>query len=100
MKKLRRIEVEPLTEQRWAKIERSLVSRWTVETKEPVQHASVVRSRFGGRAWLVAAALTGARCGVALAVRALPERPAVEQPSRITTGPAPSHLALSGLSLD
>ena len=100
MKKSIRIQVEPLSEQRWAKIERSLFSQLALETKEPTRGASVPRSRFGGRAWLLVAAVAGALGGAALAVRALPERPAIEQPSRITTGLSPSHLALSGLSLD
>ena len=48
----------------------------------------------------VGCGLAGALGGAVLALRALPERAAIEQPSRITTGSSPSHLALSGLSSD
>src|SRR5687768_16594134 len=100
MKKLSQIEVEPLNDQRWAKIGRSLATRLAVETNDVNDRALVPSSRFGGRAWLLAAALVGAVGGAVVAVRSLPEPAVVEQPSRIATGSTPSHLALSGLSLD
>jgi hypothetical protein len=100
MRKLIQIEVEPLSEQRWAKIGRSLTSRFAVETKNVNERSAVPLSRFGGRAWLLAAALMGAIGGAVVAARSLPEPAVVEYPSRITTGSTPSHLALSGLSLD
>src|SRR5262245_46222871 len=100
MKNLRRIEVEPLSEQRWAKLERSLYSRLALEANETADGSLARRSRVSGRAWLLAAALVGALGGVVLAAPWVRERPVVEQPSRITTGSSASHLALSGLSLD
>jgi FecR protein len=100
MKKLSQIEVEPLSEQRWSKIERSLVSRLALETNDATKRWPEPRSRRAGRTWLLAAALVGALGMGVLATRALPERPAIEQPSRVTTGATSSHLALSGLSLD
>jgi hypothetical protein len=100
MKKLSQIEVEPLSEQRWAKIGRSLATRLAVETNDVNERSFVPRSRFGGRAWLLAAALMGAAVGAVVAARSLSDPAVVEHPSRITTGSTPSHLALSGLSLD
>jgi ferric-dicitrate binding protein FerR (iron transport regulator) len=100
MKKLSRIEVEPLSDQRWSRIERSLMSRLENETGDAPNALSAPRRRVGGRAWLVAAALAGALVGALLAIGTVPERAVVEHPSRIATGANASHLALPGLSLD
>ena len=100
MKKLSQIQVEPLSEQRWSKIERSLLSRLELEGNAATNSLPLPRSRWGGRAWLLAAALVTAVCGAVLLARGLPERARVDHPSRITTGSTSSHLALSGLSLD
>jgi hypothetical protein len=101
MKRLSQIEVEPLSEQRWSQIERSLISQLA---REPigVEKSSLERPRrrMSGRTWLLAAALLGALGGAVIVVHGLPERASVEQPSRITTGASASHLALSGLSVD
>ena len=94
------IEVEPLSEQRWSKIERSLLARLALETNDATQRAPDPRPRKVGGAWLLAAALVGALGVGVFAARALPEPAAIEQPSRVTTGAISSHLALSGLSLD
>jgi hypothetical protein len=100
MKRLGQIQVEPLSDQRWAKIERSLTSRLALEANDTAKSSFVRPPRRVARTWLLAAALLSALGGVAFAVRGLPQRPVVEQPSRITTGANASHLALSGLSLD
>jgi hypothetical protein len=101
MKRLSQIEVEPLSEERWSKIERSLVSRLALEPnaveESPLERP---RRRMSGRTWLLAAALLGALGGAVIVAHGLPERASVEQPSRITTGTSASHLALPGLSVD
>jgi hypothetical protein len=101
MNTLRRIEVEPLGEQRWERIERSLFAR--VE-RGPIATPDFSERR--GRRWghptvlLVAAALVSV-IGLALFVtREQPQRAGLESPSRITTGPSGSYLALPGLALD
>src|SRR5688572_6987834 len=93
-----RIEVEPLSDQRWAKIERGLIGRVELENLE--SHTGPARRHLGVRAWLVAAVVVGALAALILAVREVPERAALEHPSRITTGQTPSHLALVGLAID
>ena len=97
MKKLSQIEVEPLSDQRWSRIERSLMSRVENEAGDASRPAP---RRAGGRVWLLAAALVGALVGALLAIGTVPERAVVEHPSRIATGATASHLALPGLSLD
>jgi transmembrane sensor len=99
MNKLSQIEVEPLSDQRWSKIERSLAERLALEAKG-LSVPPRARSRWGGRAWLLAAALMGVFVGAVVAGPWRSERSVLEQPSRITTGANASHLALSGLSLD
>lgn len=98
MKRLLNVQVEPLSEQRWSKIERGLWSRLEHEppaVAEPARKPLSLHARVG----LLVAAVSCA-LGVAIfAARSLPERTVVDQPSRITTGPSPSHLALPGLSL-
>lgn len=93
------VEVEPLSEQRWARIERSLVAR--LESQPRHERASEPqRGYFGVRTWLVAAAAMGALVVLLLAVRSFPDQVTVDHPSRITTGESASHLALVGLTLD
>jgi hypothetical protein len=99
MMQVLRIEVEPLSEQRWAKIERSLFARLEREADELPSFARK-RSGTSPRWWLAAAAAVAAVV-VALVVHLAPEQhAAVEMPSRITTGADTSHLALSGLAVD
>jgi hypothetical protein len=100
MKKLSQIEVEPLSDQRWSRIERSLVARLESEAVHAPSAASAPRRRVGARAWLLAAALAGALVGALFAIGTVPDRAVVEHPSRIATGATASHLALPGLSLD
>jgi hypothetical protein len=96
---LSQIEVEPLSEQRWSKVERSLLSRVALEASS-VPERSLGSQRRAGRVWMLAAAVVGALLVAVLTVRAFPERALIQQPSRITTGLSGSHLALPGWSLD
>jgi transmembrane sensor len=99
MKNQLRVEVEPLSDQRWTKLERALMTR--VEDDLPDQQQPVQRhGGVGLRAWLAAAALVGALAAVMLVFLWLPEPVAVDHPSRITTGLSATHLALPGLTLD
>jgi hypothetical protein len=100
MNKFNLIEVEPLSEQRWSRIERSLVSRLALEPRAETRDTPRAASRWGRRSWLVAAALAGVLVAAVLVASSSSERVVAEQPSRITTGASASHLALSGLSLD
>lgn len=100
MKRLRQIQVEPLGEQRWSKVERSLFARLEQEQSAPLSGSWTARRRPGALVWAAAAfALFAAVAVLALFVRR--SAPGVlEQPSRITTGVSTSHLALTGLSVD
>jgi FecR protein len=92
------VYVEPLSAQRWAKIERGLFLR--LDSEAVVDELPAVPAR---RFWLrpaVAAALAGA-VALALAVGLRRAEPAVgHQLSRITTGATASHLALPGFTVD
>jgi len=100
MKRLRQIQVEPLSEQRWSKVERSLFTRLEQELSAPAGGSWRPRGRLGALAWAAAAvAVFAAAAALALFVRR-PAPTAHEQPSRITTGLSTSHLALTGLSVD
>lgn len=100
MTKLSQIEVEPLSERRWAKVERALFSRGAIEVLAVQEHSLGARRSAGGRGWLLAVGGIVALLVAVFVVTALPERAVVEQPSRITTGLSASHLELPGLSLD
>ncbi len=99
MKALRNIEVEPLGEQRWLKIERSLMAR-----AEHVFLASPALPKSRARRWapavLVAAALSSAVAVSAFVMREPAQQATLHAPSRIATGANGSHLALPGLALD
>lgn len=104
MTKLRYIEVEPLSDQRWSKIERSLFAR--LEGKVGVT-SHLARSGKGRlRRWWVAAAaaaVTAAAAAIVVATIRLhgsTDVVGVEMPSRITTGADTSHLSLPGLAVD
>lgn len=93
------VPVEPLSEQRFAKVERSLFARLETEALRSVP-APASHRRVPVLAWLAAAAALGALVLV-LAGGALWEgAEAVDRTSSITTGVTPSHVALPGLSLD
>jgi hypothetical protein len=99
MKTLRRLEVEPLSEQRWAKIERSVFTSLKVEIEKP-RDVPVARRRSVGFRFGLAAAAIALLCVSALVVVRLGGTPVVAPPSRIITGSSASHLTLPGVSLD
>lgn len=95
-----RVDVEPLSEQRWSKIEDGLAAR--LELEERRSQVRRAERAFGPvrRAWLAAAFVAA---GLALALVLLPwrsEPAAIDAPSRISTGMSASRLALPGLTLD
>jgi hypothetical protein len=99
MNALSSIEVEPLGDQRWLKIERSLMAR-VERVFDDADDFPEPRARSWTSAILVAAALVSG-LGITLFVaREQPQHAALEAPSRIATGPNSSHLALPGLALD
>ncbi|HWA72375.1 MAG TPA: FecR domain-containing protein [Polyangiaceae bacterium] len=99
MKTLRHIEVEPLSEQRWAKIERSVFLSFKPGTQGPIEFQHAPRQNRAYRWGLIAAALTVVCLSAVLALR-VGGPPVVAPPSRIITGASASHLALPGVSLD
>ena len=100
MKSQLRIEVEPLSEHRWARIERSLMDRAEGEPLESARSVESERKYPGLRPWLAAAVVMSALAVMVFAFRWLPTQATLDHPSRITTGPSASHLALPGLTLD
>lgn len=100
MKQLLRIDVEPLSEQRWEKIERSLIARLEREARQPTLAAERRTRAFAFRPWVLALTMVAGLAVAVLAIRPWSERATLEHPSRITTGHSPSHLALPGLALD
>jgi hypothetical protein len=107
MKNVLRVEVEPLSEQRWAAIERALLTQLEGETQRAAdlpkrrnRTASLRPWRGAAMPWLAAALVVGALIFVVFAAVDSPEIASVDHPSRITTGESGSHLALSGLTLD
>jgi hypothetical protein len=99
MKTLRRIEVEPLSEQRWAKVERSVLSSLKLEPQKHSDFSEPLRRSMGFRFALVAAALAALCLGAVFGLR-LTGPSVVAPPSRIITGTSASHLALPGVALD
>ncbi len=93
------LEPEPLSEQRWSKIEQGVFARLDSDAEVPSLQAA--RPLHRHYAVLVAAAATLCLVVVALvAFGPLSHAESADGPSRISTGAAPSHLALPGLSLD
>jgi hypothetical protein len=92
------VRVEPLTSQRWARIERSLFARLDdgLFRDAAAPHRRRERKLM---VWLAAAAVL---CALVVFVvsREEPQRAGVENTSRITTGANASHLALPGLTVD
>jgi len=93
------VPVEPLSEQRFAKIERSLFARLEAEAPRSVP-APAAERRVPLLAWLAAAAAFGALVLVLASGALFGSDVAVDRTSSITTGVTPSHVALPGLSLD
>jgi hypothetical protein len=99
MSRLSQIPVEPLSDQRWAKVERSLFARLEQEQSALPPGFAGQRSRPRAELWVAAAVVVAAAAALMLFLRQ-PAPALVEQPSRITTGMSTSHLALAALSLD
>jgi len=93
------VQVEPLSPQRWAKVERGLFAR--VESgalSEPAPSRAVDPPPRRKMVWLAAAAIV---VSIGLAIGwPRPEAASEALTSRITTGHESSHLALPGLTLD
>ncbi len=94
------VDVEPLSEQRWARIERATFARLALEAAPP--YRGPARSKaVSWRPWFAAVAV--AACVVlafALNRQLVPEQAALDQPSHIITGVSASHLALPGVTVD
>jgi transmembrane sensor len=93
------VPVEPLSEQRWGKIERSLFARLEAEAPRSV-FAPAAQRRVPVLAWLAAAAALGALVLVLASGALWESSDAIDRTSSIVTGVTPSHVALPGLSLD
>ena len=100
MKHLLRIEVEPLPEQRWTEIERSLATRLEYELEPRRLPSERPRRSTKGRTLLIAALAMAAVVAVVMVLPFSPPSTALEHPSRIATGPNPTRVALPGLVLD
>ncbi len=100
MKHLLRVEVEPLPEQRWEKIERALITRLQQEPQRRESPGERNSSSRGLRLMLVAASALAVLIVIAISIPMSRQRPAFDLPSRITTGQSSSHLSLPGLVLD
>jgi hypothetical protein len=94
------VEVEPLSEERWVKVERSLMTSVERTQQSPGIVAEWATRSPWRRTWLAAAAVVAALAVLVLAKPWASEELALDQPSRIATGHSPSHLALPGLALD
>jgi hypothetical protein len=91
-----RVEVEPLSEERWTKVERSLFARLPLVLDEGAPPSFRQRSPM----WLAAVAVASALALVLVLEPWSSDEVALDQPSRVTTGETASHLALPGLTLD
>jgi hypothetical protein len=98
-----RVQVQPLSEQRWSRIERSLFARHQAELL--AGNTRPGPTRLGGRwlaHWAILASAVALLTLAFVVVRGSFQRTLEPQqiPSRITTGDDVSHLALPGVSLD
>jgi hypothetical protein len=98
MNRLRSVEVEPLSDQRWTKIEDAVFSRLEVGGNQAVLPPESRRPSL--RTWGLIAAALAALAVVAFVIGGLPGGTVMDAPSRIATGTSASHLTLPGLSLD
>ncbi|HKQ67776.1 MAG TPA: FecR family protein [Polyangiaceae bacterium] len=94
------VQVEPLTEQRWSRVERAIFARLDAEASGRAPETPRTRSH-APLAWMSAAAAFAALALVIFwrAPTGAPRELGVS-PSRISTGKNPSHLELPGVSLD
>lgn len=99
--RLLEVDVEPLSEQRWNKIEQGVFARLDSESAVPRRGTARAVARFGARGWLPRAAALAATLLLAFSVLAvLSLRRAEPTLSRVSTGAIASHLALPGIVLD
>jgi hypothetical protein len=98
--RLRQIRVEPLSDQRWSKVERSLFLRLDQEQSAPARAPQGPSPRSGARFWAAAAGVVVAAAAALAIFLGRPAPTVLEQPSRIATGASTSHLALAHLSVD
>lgn len=91
-----RVEVEPLSDERWTKVERSLFARLPLVLDEGAPPSFRQRSPM----WLAAVAVVSMMALVLVLEPWSSDEIALDQPSRVTTGATASHLALPGLALD
>ena len=100
----RRVEVEPLSEARWTRIERGLFARLDADdASERARAQSSVRPPRPSRAkWIAAIAVASAAAAAvgALASRGLWTAPVTASASHIATSGAASHVALAEAALD
>jgi len=90
------IPVEPLSEQRWAKVERATFAR--MDTDRTAMPSAAFRGR-AVLAWALAACFVLVTAfGIRSATRGLPSIP--KGPARLSSASAPSHLSFAGLSLE
>jgi FecR protein len=101
MKKLLHVEVEPLSERQWAKIDRSLMARSQLEGRSVGNGRKQPAARFPNLStWLAAGLAVSLLAVVLLTMTGAPVPSTVEHPSRIATGQSASHLAFPGLAVD
>jgi hypothetical protein len=100
----KKLDVEPLSEQRWSRIERDLfdrVDRGEVDASAPTPSAHVEAApRWRMSAALVLAGAVAAIGGAAAWHALAPPRTMATAPSRITTEGAGSHVSVGEASLD
>jgi FecR protein len=95
-----KVQVEPLSEPRWAKIERALFAQLDAGALEKKPTSSRPARHYSPLAWVAAAAVLGVLMVALLGGRLWRAREVLANPSRISTGLLASHLALPGMSLD
>jgi hypothetical protein len=98
MNRLRSVEVEPLSDQRWAKIEDAVFSRLELGGNQAILRPESRRPSL--RTWGLIAAALAALAVLAFVIGGLSGSTVMDAPSRIATGTSASHLTLPGLSLD
>ena len=109
MDPIRKIEVEPLSEPRWAKIEKSLFAQLEHAELDREPQIKMVSEPPPARSWrwrpAVALVMAGAMAAAvgALATKSLfvsPVSPVASAPSRVVTGSSDSHVALGESDVD
>jgi FecR protein len=100
MRRSVKVQVEPLSEPRWAKVERALFAQVDAGALEKKPTSSRPARHYSPLAWASAAAVLGIIVVAMVGSRLWRAREVLANPSRISTGVLASHLALPGVSLD